>query len=162
MQPHVESWARFCATHKYSIRQTLEQAIARKRATLTAVPHGEPCQVCKGALQLGYRVMLPTEHSRLYNVGYIHTDPKWCAHDADRDAARARERIAVETYQQQQQSYRELEALYTAMTERAQRAEALLHEVYASRVEYLKPDLVERIRVALGIERKRTTVEPRR
>lgn len=49
---------------------------------------------------------------------------------ADRDhwtlaarAAQQRERTAAQAYQQQQSSYRELEALYTAMTERAQRAE---------------------------------------
>lgn len=37
--------------------------------------------------------------------------------------ARERERIAVEAYQGQQTSYRELEALYQTMTERAQQAE---------------------------------------
>ncbi len=38
--------------------------------------------------------------------------------------ARERERIAAETYNQQQTSYRELEALYQSMTERALAAEA--------------------------------------
>lgn len=49
---------------------------------------------------------------------------------ADRDhwtlaarAAQQRERTAAQAYQQQQSSHRELEALYTAMTERAQQAE---------------------------------------
>lgn len=38
--------------------------------------------------------------------------------------ARERDRIVAETYNQQQTSYRELEALYQAMTERALAAEA--------------------------------------
>lgn len=42
---------------------------------------------------------------------------------ADLTAAQARERIAVECYERQQQAQRELEALYTAMTERALEAE---------------------------------------
>lgn len=79
MEPHVEAWARYCATHTYSLRQTLERAIARQRAVMTAVPHGAPCQVCGGPLQLGYKVMLTTDQPRLYDVGYIHTDPVWCA-----------------------------------------------------------------------------------
>lgn len=45
---------------------------------------------------------------------------------AELAAAHERERIAAEAYHGQQQSYRDLEALYQAMTERAQAAEAEL------------------------------------
>lgn len=44
--------------------------------------------------------------------------------ELERNAAQAREKIARDAYEGQQQAYRELEALYAAMTERAQRAEA--------------------------------------
>jgi hypothetical protein len=40
-----------------------------------------------------------------------------------RTLAQERERVTSETYHAQQSSYREIEALYTAMTERAQQAE---------------------------------------
>lgn len=53
----------------------------------------------------------------------------------ERNAAQERERIAREAYEQQQQSYRELEALYTAMTERAQKAENVLKALRVSRHE---------------------------
>jgi hypothetical protein len=51
--------------------------------------------------------------------------------EAERDAANQRERISAEAYNQQQSSYRELEGLYQAMTERAQVAEAELAQLRA-------------------------------
>jgi len=90
MKAHIEAWARYCATHKYSMRQTLEKAIANHRAVLSCVSHGVKCEVCGGWLQVGYKVQLPTENSRTYKTGYIHTRPEWC----ERATCEARE-IAI-------------------------------------------------------------------
>ena len=79
MKPHIEAWARFCHTQKYSVRMTIEQAIARNRAVLSVATWGPKCEVCGGLLQVGYKVLLPTEQPRTYAVGYIHTAPEWCA-----------------------------------------------------------------------------------
>jgi hypothetical protein len=78
MKKHVEAWARYCVTHKYSVRMTIEQAIARNRAVLSVATWGPQCEVCGGALQVGYKVLLPTGAPRTYAVGYIHTAPDWC------------------------------------------------------------------------------------
>lgn len=79
MKAHIEAWAHYCVTHKYSARQTLEKAIANHRAVLSAIPQGVKCEVCGGWLQLGYKVQLPTGKVRTYITGYIHTKPEWCA-----------------------------------------------------------------------------------
>ena len=79
MKLHIEAWARYCATHKYSARQTLEKAIANRRAVLSAISQGVKCEVCGGWLQLGYKVQLPIDNGRTYETGYIHTKPEWCA-----------------------------------------------------------------------------------
>jgi hypothetical protein len=61
----------------------------------------------------------------------------------ERDKAIKRERIATTAYDQQQSSYRELEALYQAMTERAQVAEDRIRRA----AEHLpgRPDVAEQI-----------------
>lgn len=79
MKPHIEAWARYCNTHKYSVRMTIEQAIARNRAVLSVATWGPKCEVCGGLLQVGYKVLLPSETPRTYTVGYVHTAPEWCA-----------------------------------------------------------------------------------
>lgn len=78
MKPHIEAWARYCATHKYSMRMTIDQAITRNRAVLSVATWGPKCEVCGGLLQVGYKVLLPTGTPRSYAVGYIHTHPDWC------------------------------------------------------------------------------------
>ena len=85
MKPHIEAWARYCATHKYSMRQTLEKAIANHRAVLSCVSHGVKCEVCGGWLQVGYKVRLPME-DRSFVIGYIHTRPEWCARATEAQA----------------------------------------------------------------------------
>ena len=61
----------------------------------------------------------------------------------ERTKATERERIATTAYDQQQSSYRELEALYQAMTERAQAAEDRIRRA----AEHFpgRPDVAERI-----------------
>ena len=61
----------------------------------------------------------------------------------ERAKATERERIATTAYDQQQSSYRELEVLYQAMTERAQAAEDRIRRA----AEHLpgRPDVAERI-----------------
>lgn len=61
----------------------------------------------------------------------------------ERTKATERERIATTAYDQQQSSYRELEALYQAMTERAQVAEDRIRRA----AEHLpgRPDVAEQI-----------------
>lgn len=61
----------------------------------------------------------------------------------ERTKAIERERIATTAYDQQQSSYRELEVLYQAMTERAQAAEDRIRRA----AEHLpgRPDVAERI-----------------
>lgn len=86
MKPHIEAWARYCATHKYSVRMTIEQAIARNRAVLSVATWGPKCEVCGGLLQVGYKVLLPTDIPRSYAISYIHTSPVWCAY-THRDTA---------------------------------------------------------------------------
>jgi hypothetical protein len=76
MKPHVEAWALYCATHKYSMRKTITQAMAQSKAVLTVISGGVKCEVCGGWLQVGYKVLLPDE--RMYTIGYIHTKPEWC------------------------------------------------------------------------------------
>lgn len=78
MKPHVEAWARYCATHKYSARMTLEYAMIHNRAVLSVATWGPKCEVCGGLLQIGYKVQLPTDKPRVFTVGYIHTHPDWC------------------------------------------------------------------------------------
>ena len=87
MKPHVEAWARYCATHKYSVRMTIAQAIARTRAVLSVATWGPKCEVCGGLLQVGYKVMIPDQHiARSWSISYIHTSPEWCAY-THRDTA---------------------------------------------------------------------------
>jgi hypothetical protein len=79
MKPHVEAWALYCATHKYSMRKTITQAIAQSKAVLIVISGGVKCEVCGGWLQVGYKVLLPDEKiARMYTIGYIHTKPEWC------------------------------------------------------------------------------------
>jgi hypothetical protein len=79
MKPHVEAWALYCATHKYSMRKTITQAMAQSKAVLTVISGGVKCEVCGGWLQVGYKVLLPDKDvARVYTIGYIHTKPEWC------------------------------------------------------------------------------------
>lgn len=87
MKEHIEAWARYCATHKYSVRMTIEQAITRNRAALSVCTWGPKCEVCGGLLQVGYKTMIPDPNiARLWTIGYIHTSPEWCAY-THRDTA---------------------------------------------------------------------------
>ncbi len=88
MHPTDEAWGRFAAITKYSLRRTLLQATGNGKAVLTIVaarfdpatgmPKDPVCLVCGRPLQIGYRVMLPTNRPREYTSGYVHAHPRWC------------------------------------------------------------------------------------